>query len=170
MQGDIRAGNRVFSKTAKELVDEFVKHKTAEANSGLITHGRVSTIKISLNKWFLNYIEHNKKLNVISREAFNEYYVWRRQKASDVRNATLINERALISSLYKYGISKGFFRHDQMPNFPRLNVKKNGIERRDEFDLKEWEKLYRSFRGWIGKAENKKDETERKFVRDFIIL
>lgn len=120
LQGDIRAGNRIFSKTAQELVDEFVKHKTAEANSGLITHGRVTTIRISLNKWFLNYIGHNKKLNTISREAFNEYYVWRRSKASDVRNATLINERALISSLYKFGISRGFLRHDQMANFPRL--------------------------------------------------
>jgi integrase len=170
LQGDIRAGNRIFTVTAKEFVDAFIKHKADEANAGLITHGRVQTIKTSLNKWFLKFVGEKTTLEKISRHRFEEYYVWRRQQAEDVRNATLINERALISSLFKYGISRGFLRHDQMPIFTRLSIKKSQVERRDEFDLKEWEKLYRSLRSWVGKAEDKQEQDERKFIRDFIIL
>ncbi|MCE7887742.1 MAG: hypothetical protein DYH13_09630 [Alphaproteobacteria bacterium PRO2] len=170
LKADIQYGNRIFSKTAEELVKDFIKYKSDEAKSGLITQGRVSTITTSLNRWFLTYVGKKKKLDTLNRHSFEEYYVWRRQKASDVRNATLINERALISSLYKYGISRGFLRHDQMPIFPRLNIKKSQVERRDDFDIQDWEKLYRSFRRWVGKATSNKEEEQRKFIRDFIIL
>jgi len=107
IQGNIRAGNKIYSITARELVDAFVKYKADQAKSGFITDGRVITIRISLNKWFLNFVGENKKLDKISRNDFEGYYVWRRQKSSDVRNATLINERALISSLFKYGVLRG---------------------------------------------------------------
>ena len=51
-----------FSITAKELVADFIKFKTNEAKSHLITEGRVSTITTSLNKWFLQFVGENTKL------------------------------------------------------------------------------------------------------------
>ena len=170
LQGDLRAGNRIFSKTAQELVNAFVSHKKDEANTAMITQERVTTIKISLNKWFLTFVGKNTKLDKISRRDFEGYYVWRRKQSPDVRNATLVNERALISSLYKYGISHGFLRHDQTPIFPRMHLKKTEMERRDNFDFKEWQTFYRHFPGWITRAENEEERNQRKFVRDFIIL
>jgi len=167
--GNIQAGNKVFSKTARELVDAFVKHKQDEANAEIITQERVTTIRISLNKWFLAFVGSSKKLDKIEKRSFEQYYIWRRQKSPDVRNATLINERALISSLYKFAISRNFVRHDQLPVFSRLNVKKSQVERRDEFDIQEWQTLYRHLKSWVVKAtESEKDE--RQFIRDFIIL
>lgn len=170
IQGNIRAGNKIYSSTTRELVDEFVKHKADEAKSGLITEGRVITIRISLNRWFLKFIGENKKLDKISRHDFESYFVWRRQQASDVRNATLINERALISSLFKYGIAHGHLRAEQTLIFPRLNIKKAQVERRDELDKEDWAKMYYSFRRWISKSEHAKEKEQRKFIRDFIVL
>lgn len=169
LKADIRSGNRIFSKSAKELVTSFVKHKQEEADAGIISQGRVSTIKTSL-KWFLRYVGESKKLEKIKRNDFKRYYVWRRQQAPEVRNATLTNERALISSLFKYGIQEGFVRHDQDPVFASLNVKKNGIERRDDFDLEEWEQMFRSFRRWVSKAKDEKEKEQRQFIKDYAII
>lgn len=165
---NIHSGNRVFSTTAKELVKDFIKFKTEEAKSELISQGRVSTIKTSLNKWFLQYVGESKKLDKITRHDFAEYYMWRRKKAPEVRTATLINERALISSLFKWGIARSYLRYDQTPIFPRLNIKKSQIERREDLDLDEWRLMYSSFPRWIKKAENQKEREERQFIRDFI--
>lgn len=170
LQGDIRAGNKIFTKSAFELVDAFVAHKKDEANAEMITQERVTTIKISLNKWFLNFVGKNVKLDKLNRRDFETYYVWRRKQSPEVRNATLINERALISSLYKYGISHGFLRHDQMPIFPKMSMKKAEMERRDDFDFQEWQKFYRHFRGWINRAADDAEKDQRKAVRDFIVL
>lgn len=170
LKADINSGNKIFSKTAEEFVQDFIEYKTREANAGIISHGRVKTISTSLNRWFLRFVGHKKKLEKISRYDFEEYYVWRRKKAEDVRNATLINERALISSLFKFGMQRGYLNYDQTPIFPRLNVKKSNVERRDEFDADEWEKIYRSFRRWISKSKDEKEKEQRKFIRDFIIL
>lgn len=170
LKANVRAGIKIYSITAKELVEKFVEHKEDEAKSGIISEGRATAIRISLNKWFISFVGTNTKLDKISRHDFENYYIWRRQKAENVRNATLINERALISSLFKFGIQRGFLRAEQTAIFPRLNVKKSQVERRDALEVEEWEKMYRSFRRWVSKAESKKEEEQRKFIRDFIIL
>lgn len=151
-------------------IEDFIKHKQEEADADLISQGRVSTIKTSLNRWFLKFVGKNKKLEKITRNDFKKYYVWRRQQAPDVRNATLVNERALVSSLFKYGIEQGYLRHDQVPIFPKLNIKRGNIERRDELDLDEWKQMHLSFRRWISKSENAKEEEQRKFIKDQIII
>ena len=71
LKSDIRSGHRIFSKTAEELVNDFVKYKQDEAYTGIITEGRVQTIKISLNRWLLKYIGHKQKLEKISRHDFS---------------------------------------------------------------------------------------------------
>lgn len=93
IKADIKLGNRVFTKTAEELVQDFIKHKTDEAKAGLITEGRVQTITISLNRWFLKYVGQNKKLDKITRHDFKEYYSWRRKQApNSVSDLKLINQ------------------------------------------------------------------------------
>ncbi|NBX66828.1 MAG: hypothetical protein EBQ96_07525 [Proteobacteria bacterium] len=173
LQADIRAGNRVFTKTFKELVTAFIEHKQQEANAGLISQGRIQTITIASRKWISKFVGENTNLDKIGRHTFERYYIWRREQASDVRNATLINERALISSIFKFGVAHGFLRVDQSPSnliFPRLNIKKSQVERRDELDFKEWEQMYRCFRRWVTKGKDDKENAQRKFIRDFIIL
>lgn len=167
---DIKHGNRVFTKTAEELVQDFIKHKTAEADGGLITAGRVETITISLNRWFLRYVGPTKKIDKITRHDFKDYYAWRRKQAHDVRNATLINERALISSLFKYGLSHGYLKFEQSPIFPRLSIKKADVERRDELTLEEWQQMFRSFVRWIKNSKDEKEREQRLFIKDFLVI
>jgi len=170
IKADIKSGNKIFSKTAEQLVNDFIKHKKDEADAEIITHERVETIRISLNKWFLKYVGHKKRLEKITRNDFKTYFVWRRKQAPSVKNATLTNERALISSLFKYGIENGYLKHDQKPIFSKLNLKKSSIERRDDFDMDEWERMFRSFRRWVSKSDHEKEKEQRKFIKDQIII
>lgn len=167
---EINSGNKIFSKTARELVEEYIKHREEEANGGFISQGRVSTIRTSLNRWFLRYVGESKKLSKITRHDFSSYYIWRRQKASTVINETLQNERALITSLFKFGIQKGYLKHEQSPNFPVLRITKATLSRRDELDLKEWEAMFRSFRRWVSNSSSDKEKEQRQFIKDFIII
>lgn len=49
LKADINSGNKIFSKTAEEFVQDFIDFKTKEANAGIISHGRVQTITTSLS-------------------------------------------------------------------------------------------------------------------------
>ncbi|MCD8525849.1 MAG: tyrosine-type recombinase/integrase [Alphaproteobacteria bacterium] len=170
LKADIKSGNAIFSKTAEELVQDFIKYKTEEAAAGIITEGRVQTISISLKRWFLKYVGPTKKVDKITRHDFKEYYIWRRKQASDVRNSTLTNERALISSLFKYGISHGYLRFDQTPIFPKLSIKRGEVERRDELTLEEWQQMFRSFIRWIKNSKDEKEREQRLFIKDFLVI
>ncbi|MCB9988117.1 MAG: hypothetical protein H6868_02145 [Rhodospirillales bacterium] len=164
LKADIRSGNRIFTKTAEELVQDFIKYKTEEAKAEMITFGRVQTITISLNRWFLKFVGPTKKVDKITRHDFKDYYIWRRKQAPEVRNATLTNERALISSLFKYGVSHGYLRFDQTPIFPKLLIKRGEVERRDELTLEEWQQMFRSFVRWVKKSKNEKEKEQRIFL------
>ncbi|MGB4107660.1 MAG: tyrosine-type recombinase/integrase [Alphaproteobacteria bacterium] len=170
IKGDLKSGNRIFTKTAEELVQDFINHKTEEAKAGLITEGRVQTISISLNRWFLKYVGHTKKLDKITRHDFKEYFIWRRKHAPDVRNSTLTNDRALISSLFKYGISHGYLKFEQAPIFPKLSIKKADVERRDDLTLAEWQQMFRAFPSWIKKSKDEKEKEQRLFIKDFLVI
>lgn len=167
---DIKHGNRIFTKTAEELVQDFIRHKTSEADGGLITTGRVETITISLNRWFLRHVGPSKKIDKITRHDFKDYYAWRRKQSPEVRNSTLINERALISSLFKYGLSHGYLKFEQTPIFPRLSIKKADVERRDELTLEEWQQMFRSFVRWIKNSKDEKEKEQRIFIKDFLVI
>ena len=170
IMGDIRAGNRIFSKTTVQLVDEFLEHKLSEANAGMITHGRVGTIRTVLNKWFLSYIGKNTNLEKLKQDDFQRYYIWRRERSPKVKNCTLGTEKSAIISVFNFGIQKGYLQPNQKPVFPKASHKRGNIERRDFFTEQEWEQIYRSFRRWVKNAGDEKEREQRKFIRDNIII
>ena len=168
LQAELQSGNKIFSKTVKELVDDFIAFKKREAEGGIIKISRVGTIKTVLNKWVSPFLGPGRKLEEIQKTAFNEYYIWRRKQAPSVQDVTLKNERALITSLFTHGTNQGYLRHEQQPVFPKSKLSKAG--RRNEVNGDEWEKMYRSYRSWISEAEDEEDRYYRKLICDYITL
>lgn len=165
---DIKFGNKIFSKTTQELVSDFLKHKIAEANAGIIVKARVSTIKTTLTKWYLPYIGEKKSLSDLTRNDFQDYWVWLKQHAPDTKNVTLDNYSSMISSLYKWGLNNGYLKHEQVPNIPKR--KKGTIERRDDFNREEWAQLYKSFNRYVNKGQDEEDRYNRKIFTDFVSI
>ena len=107
MMGQVEIGKKIFSISAEELVDGYTKHQQQRVDGGFITAGRFTTIKTQL-KHFLGFVGENTKLDSIQSHKYKDYYAYRKKKKPEVKNVTLVNERATLGHMYKWGLEQGF--------------------------------------------------------------
>ena len=65
--------------------------------------------------------DQNFKIKDITPSLFLNYYTFRKKQTKDkVQNVTLINEKATINTIFKFGIRNGYVSPIFVPEFPRI--------------------------------------------------
>ena len=166
----IELGERVFNKTYDQVIEEHLKEKKEEADAGMITQGRVTTIRCCLN-WAVKFAGgSDKSINSLDGNDWKRYYVWRRNLKPNVRDVTLVNERSAISALFKYADQKRYITRRNVPIFDRSISKSRDVERRDAFTQPEYNHLCSILRYFEKHGKNQKEKYERMFIRDFFMI
>ncbi len=166
----VRLGERVFPKTYQQVIDEHIKEKQEEADAGLITQGRVTTIK-SVMKWVIKFVGGGEKgINSVGGNEWKRYYVFRKNAKPDVRDVTLVNERSAISALFKYADEKRYVSRRHIPIFDKSLSKSREVERRDAFTHKEYSHLCSILQHFDKHGKSDNDRDQRRFIRDFFLI
>ena len=133
----------------------------------IITQGRKSTIKTQLNH-LLDFLGTDRKLDTITRERYKHYYLFRRRTHRNVKDITLLNERATIGHLYKWALEQGFINQNRLPVWSELKLV--NVDSRTSFTIEDYKNLYNYLKNY---TRNISDEIElyyRKLIRDFILI
>ena len=158
---------RSFSITTGDLVDKYLDYQQARADGGMISQRRIGTIKTYL-KHFLEFVGKGRMMDTINKEKYKDYYLFRRKKHKEVKDVTLLNERATIGNLNRWGLEQGFISQIKLPVWAEL--RKTDIGSRTAFKKQDYQTLY----GFLGQyTKNIVDEKElyrRKIIRDFILI
>ena len=112
--GQVEIGKKIFSISAQELVDGYTKHQQQRVDGGFISKGRFTTIKTQL-KHFLGHVGENTRLDRIQSHKYKDYYAYRKRKKPELKNVTLVNERATFGHMYKWGLEQGIISQSQLP-------------------------------------------------------
>ncbi len=107
IMGQINVGQRIFSITAKDLVERYLEYQTQRVSGGFITAER-KKITESYSKRFLEFVGENTKLDNIPRHKYKDYYLFRKGNNPAIAHTTLINEKTTIGSFYKWGLEKNY--------------------------------------------------------------
>jgi hypothetical protein len=110
IMGQVESGVRIFSITAKELVERYLEHQSQRVSGGFITAERKQTIE-SYSKRFIEFVGGNTKLDNIPRQKYKEYYSFRKNNSPAIQHSSLINEKTTIGSFYKWGLEKNYITH-----------------------------------------------------------
>jgi integrase len=167
MMGRVEAGQKLFTITAGELIEKYLAFQQDRVDAGFITQGRHITIT-SQTRHFLNFVGENRKLDTITRERYKDYYLFRRRTHPNVRDATLINERATIGHLYKYALEKGHITQDRLPVWSE--IKRVNIESRTSFTIDDYRTLYQYLNQYTRHIGDEHELYNRKLIRDFILI
>ena len=108
----------------------------------------------------------NYKIEDIQPSLFMDYYNFRKRKRSQVVNSTLVNEKATINAIFRFGIRKGYLSAIFQAEFPPLKKSSNY---REALTIEEWRTIYTFMRSndFLDKRDTLK---VRHFVRDFTLL
>ena len=166
MMGQVEIGKKIFSISALELVDGYKVHQQQRVDGGFITAGRLTTIKTQL-KHFLGFVGENTKLDSIQSHKYKDYYAYRQRIKPEVKNVTLVNERATLGHMYKWGLEQGFISQSQLPVWSEI---RKTISYRKALQRDEYRVLYTYLRNWHKDVKDERELYERQLCRDFILV
>lgn len=166
IMGLMTTGRKIFSLTTTELVKLYLQHQQRRVDDGHITQGRYGTIKAQ-TKQFLLFVGKNESISNINDKKYRQYYRFRKDRSPSVQNTTLINERATIGSLYKFGIEEGYIAGNQVPKWEEMSKKGR---KREHLPVEAYRCLYKYLNKWDKSVKDKRLVYERKLVRDFIYI
>ena len=158
-------GQKIFKVSLHKVIDEWLEEQKKTIGISK-TLGRYQAI-VSQTNWLKKFIKDaNYKIEDINPSLFMNYYSFRKRNRSNVVNSTLINEKATINAIFKFGIKKGYLSAIFQAEFPPLSKSSN---KREALTIEEWRTIYNFM-----KSREFLDERDtlkvRNFVRDFTIL
>ncbi len=149
------AGKTYFSKTTKQGVDEYLKQRERDADSGLIVRGRYGTIKTHLEHW-LNFIGRDTKLKELERTDCENYLHSRTKtkKNVSVSQTTVANEQSTINAMMAW-LYKRNETYIEAFDFKPLKRIDRGDEtlRRASFDEDELRRVQSTLENYVKEAK-----------------
>jgi len=171
--GKVQSNQPIFDRKAKELTDAYIQHQQNRYKQGSITKQFVQTLKARMNH-YLRFVGENTALAKIKEDKFEDYRLFRKQAAPNVKLMTLYNERGTIKALYNFAKEKNFIHNGYEPRFGEWEkIKKSGEKlNRDALTPQEWTTIYTYMQKWHQKhyVKNEKEAEQRKFIREFTLI
>ena len=158
-------GQKIFKMSFHKVIDEWLEEQKKTIGISK-TLGRYQAI-VSQTNWLKKFIKDpNYKIEDINSSLFMDYYNFRKRKRSQVVNSTLVNEKATINAIFRFGIRKGYLSAIFQAEFPPLKKSSNY---REALTIEEWRTIYTFMRSndFLDKRDTLK---VRHFVRDFTLL
>ena len=172
-QAKVQEGEKIFSFSASELVDEFLRHlKEHFVASNQLSQGRFSNVKIHLNH-YLDFIGRDEPVQNIKRDRFRDYVMFRRRENRDMNLGTIRNEQITIRSMYKWALEMGHITISAMPVFLKMKIPVDE-GKREGIDLLEYRRLVTVSKNWHKMAPDAAKRGEhwyyRRLLHDLIIV
>ena len=171
--GRIQSGEKLFSITAEELRERFLKVQQELVDAGQLSQGRWNNIR-TFTKHYLEFVGAKTKIQNITERQFENYRAFRQKKKHDITMTVVVNESITIKQMYVWAVKEGLLNRNYECQFGRIKIDKNEV-RRDGISIEDYRALTNTARLWytrlhVGYANNNEEIYYRKSIRDFIVL
>ncbi len=163
-------GVKLFGVSLEELVEEYVKHRQREVDAGMLSAGRLVTIRSQL-KHFLELKGYDTKVSELDRGSLRDWRLLRRETNPGVQDVTVRNEQATLNAMARFASDKGMLHFDGF-KFETIRINQDDIGKRDSFTLEEYDRLVKFMRSYVSKKEcpNDVERFERLLIRDYVLV
>jgi integrase len=167
---DVSTGRKIFGVTLQELVDGYLAWRGKDVESGLITKGRLGTIKSQTNH-ILKFKTPELKVSELEQNSFFDWEQYRKTANPGTASVTIRNEQATINQMIEFGYREGYS-HFPRFEFRPIKISRDDVGRRGIFSLKEYDNLVRYMRTYVSKqnCETESIRQERLMVRDCVLI
>ncbi len=172
-QAKVLNGEKLFSLTADELRDRYLKYAKERVEGNQISAGRYSNIR-TFTKHYLEFVGKTSRIQNIPKLRFRDYRAFRQKKLSTITMTVVRNEAITISQMYGWAVEQGYIAQAQFPDFGEIKVPRDEV-RRKGYSIIEYKQILDIAKFWHQKApknhpERDKEIYYRRSVRDFIVI
>ena len=120
-----------------------------------------------MNRHIVPFVGETTRISKLQKDMFKAKYMnYRKKKNPEVRDITIVNERASIGNLFRWANDEGYIRAEQLPRFEEMA---KNADKRDAFNVYEWKEIYNYLRSW-NKNSDPKEKIERDITKNFILI
>lgn len=166
-------GEKLFSLTADELRDRYVKYVKERVEGNQISVGRFGNIR-TFTKHYLEFVGKTSRIQNIPKLRFRDYRAFRQKKLPTITMTVVRNEAITISQMYGWAVEQGYIAQTQFPDFGEIKVPRDEV-RREGYSVIDYKQIIDIAKFWHQKVpknhpERDKEIYYRRSVRDFIVI
>lgn len=162
----LRQGLPVVTRTFKSVAELAVKQMRDALEDGT---GRV------VFKHYIGAIENylipffgSRSINSIDHAALVQYDKWRREQFGRVPAKTTVNcHNVALNRVFDAALERNFITQSSIPKLFNDGVK---TERRPDFSIEDYRKMYRYMRKWCESGKQGKITARRRVLRDYVLF
>lgn len=166
-------GEKLFSLTADELRERYLKYSKERVEGNQISAGRFSNIR-TFTKHYLQFVGKTARIQNIPKLSFRNYRAFRQKTLPSITMTVVRNEAITISQMYGWAVEQGYLAQTQFPDFGEIKVPRDEV-RRKGYSVIEYKQIIDIAKFWYQKVpknhpERDKEIYYRRSVRDFIVI
>lgn len=166
--GQIHAGEKIFSITAGDFVEEYLKHLQERVTKGYIRQTYLQSVRCHLRK-YTDFIGKDTKIQNIKSDKWLEFADYRRAQKPQPQWLNIKNTQVAISTMMKFGIENHFITQKYIPKWSEFRIpakegKRLGIE------IEQYRKIVSISKEWHKNAASDRERYEREMLHHFIRL
>jgi len=121
----------------------------------------------AINKYLIPFLaQHN--IDKIDYALLNRFSIWRSEQMQTTPSQSAINtHNSALNRVFDEALIRGFITKSQVPH---LENKGLTSERRDDFTVEEYKKLYQYMRKWVKEAREGNERAVRDLLRDYVLI
>lgn len=121
----------------------------------------------ALDNYLIPYLG-NHNVSSIDNALLKSFATWRAETMKHAPKASTINtHNAALNRVFDVALELGYMNTAQLP---LLINKARDSDRRPDFTLDEYKRLFRFMRGWIARARTSKSKQMRELLRDYVLI
>jgi len=112
------------------------------------------------------FAQHN--IDKIDYALLNKFNVWRAEKMKKIPTQSTMNtHNSALNRVFDEALLRGFITKSEIPHLENKGVTS---ERRDDFTVEEYKKLYQYMRKWVKEAREGHERAVRYLLRDYVLI
>ena len=155
---------KIFSISAKQLVDKYLEYENERYENGQIRLGRLRNIRTHV-KHYLKFIGEKTAIQNYSGKEFRNYRTFRQKSKKDITMNAVVNELITIQKMYSFAKEEQYIGANYKIDRGQIRVS-SGDAKRDGYTIKEYERL-------VGFSKNfwkTGKDNEAKYYKELIHL
>ena len=121
----------------------------------------------AINKYLIPFFgKHN--VDKITFSVISSFNVWREKEMQVTPSQSALNtHNSALNRVFDEALLRGFMHKSQVPHLENKGVTS---ERRDDFTVEEYRKLYAYMRKWVREAREGREKSTRNLLRDYVLI
>jgi integrase len=163
----IMRDEKIFSITARQLVEKYLAYERERHESGQIRLGRLSNVRTHV-KHYLRFIGENTAIQNFGNKEFRNYRAFRQSSKKDITMTAILNELMTIGKMYSFARDEGYIGTNYKIDYGEIRVQSDDAKR-EGYTIKEYERLVGFSKNFHKTGRDDEERYYKELIHLFIL-